>query len=256
MRRVVSLLFLVVLLVIVPLTYAQAVSDVSLGVATYIPLSDKTVPDGAIVSSSNAGFHLSTREYDPFMYGVVTKNPAVSFGESTDSSKYPVTASGQTYVLVSTANGSIKKGDLITSSKTPGVGEKATKSGFVIGSSLADFSSATPQQKLIPVAMSVHFYTAKTSPLSQLSDIFNFSTLAAADEPLAFFKYVVSALIIILSFVLAVFTFGRIASGGIEAIGRNPLAARMIQLGIIFNVIVTIAIVAGGVLVALFILRL
>jgi len=48
--------------------------------------------------------------------------------------------------------------------------------------------------------------------------------------------------------------FGRVAGRGVEALGRNPLAARVIQLGIFLNVFITVAIIAAGILVAILIL--
>jgi hypothetical protein len=52
---------------------------------------------------------------------------------------------------------------------------------------------------------------------------------------------------VILSFVIAVGYFGRISSLGIEALGRNPLAGRMIIFSIVLHVILALAIVGVGV---------
>src|SRR3989338_6750630 len=46
-----------------------------------------------------------------------------------------------------------------------------------------------------------------------------------------------------------------VSTGTVGALGRNPLAGRMIQLGIIFNVGITIAIIGAGILIAFFIIR-
>ncbi|MGI5826506.1 MAG: hypothetical protein ACOX50_03780 [Patescibacteria group bacterium] len=86
-------------------------------------------------------------------------------------------------------------------------------------------------------------------------DILKLSSLATYEEPRTVFKYVMAALVVVLSFVLGFLSFGRVASRGIEALGRNLLAGKMIQFGIIVNVAITIAIVASGLGVALFILR-
>ncbi len=235
-------------------SYAQ---DVSFGVATFIPIAGKIINNGAIVSSTNKGFALSDRPYDPLMFGVVTLNPAVSFGGNGSKTKYPVLSTGEVYVIVSTENGPIKKGDPITSSTVPGVGMKAAKSGYVVGNAQADYNA--PSSKLtglVPLSINIHFYATKSGIGNSILDVFNFSLLAASDEPLTVFKYVIAVLVVVLSFVLGFLSFGKTASNGIEALGRNPLAAKMIQLGIIFNVIITVAIVSGGVVIALFILRL
>lgn len=235
------------------ISFAQ---DLSLGVATYIPITQKVV-NGAIISTSSNGFKLSDRSYDPLVFGVVSDNPAVSFGERTTGTTYPVISTGQAFVLVNGEGGNLKKGDLLTTSSKPGIGMKATKTGYIIGSTLVDTSFASSkEQKLIPISLNIHFFTTKNTLPSRLSDIFNFSLIAASDEPLTVFKYVIALVIIVLSFVLGLLSFGKIATNGIEALGRNPLASRMIELGIAFNVIITVSIIGAGILMALFIIRL
>lgn len=254
--RVLRLIIFLLILLIIPFHHCFAQNNVSLGVATYVPISDKVVQNGSIVSASSTGFNLSTKTYDPLMFGVVTENPAVSFGEGNEVAKYPVISSGQAYVLVNGENGNIKRGDLITSSTTPGVGMKAVKSGYIVGTSLADGVFTTKKEsKLLPLSLNVNFYSTKKTAIGNITDIFNFSLLAASDEPIAVFKYIVAFMIIILSFVLGMLSFGKIATNGIEALGRNPLAARMIEVGIIFNVFITIAIIGAGIVMALFIIR-
>jgi F0F1-type ATP synthase membrane subunit c/vacuolar-type H+-ATPase subunit K len=62
--------------------------------------------------------------------------------------------------------------------------------------------------------------------------------------------------VVILSFILGFISFGRIANTGVEALGRNPLAGKMIQFGIFLNVLITISIVIAGFALAYFVLRL
>ena len=231
--------------------------NLSLGVATYVTVSGKSIQNGSIVSASGSGFKLSNRTYDPLVFGIVTLNPAVSFGQGVGSTTYPVISAGQAFILIDGEGGAIHSGDLLTTSSTPGVGMRASQTGYIIGSSLIDATFAkSSDKKLIPISLNIHFYTTKASLPSRLTDLFNFSLIAASDEPLAVFKYVVALVIIVLSFVLGLFSFGKIATNGIEALGRNPLAGKMIELGIIFNVIITIAIIAAGIVMALFIIRL
>lgn len=243
-------------LFLTPLKWVAA-QDVSFGVATYVPINKEGIANGSIISTTNTGFTLSTREYDPLVFGVVAGNPAVSFGGSEEEIQYPLISTGQVYVLLSGKAGAIKRGDLITTSGIPGVGMKALNSGFIIGTALVDYTPANEDEtKLIPISLNILYYSYKSNTSNSLTDVFNFSLLAASDEPLTVFKYVVAVLVIIMSFLLGVFSFGKIAAKGIEALGRNPLAAKMIEVGIVFNVVVTIAIIAAGIVVALFILRL
>jgi hypothetical protein len=239
--------------------------DISFGISSNLPVLDNNVQDGAIVVTSSQGFFLSTKEYDTGIVGVATLNPAVSINiedESTNtdntSPRYPVVSSGNAVVQVTTANGSIKKGDLITSSSTKGVGMKATKTGYVLGSALEDYLAEDKNAvKKINVALNIHYYNSKASNTSsQLSDIFKLSAIATTEEPLTVFKYIMAAVVLVLSFVFGFMSFGRAARSGIEALGRNPLAGKLIQVGIVINTVITVAIVAAGVLISLFILRL
>lgn len=256
-----KILIIAVSLLLIFLTGAvfrvQAATFTTSGIANYLPISDSNVQDGDIVSFSPQGYRLSHIPYDPLIVGVVTDHPAISLETNGPKKSYPVISSGQVDVLVSDANGAIKKGDAITTSSAPGVGMRATKSGFVIGAALKDFSPATPHaQGKIPVTLDSHYLAVKGSINSSLFDILNLSTLATYEEPLQVFRYVIAAAVLLLSFVFGFFIFSRGVNKGIEALGRNPLAGRMIQLGIIFNTIITVVIVGAGIFIAYLVLRL
>lgn len=240
--------------------------QISFGISSNIPILDTNVQDGTIVVTSTQGFFISSAQYDTGIVGVTALSPAISInvtepelpseGEQSVK-KYPVIASGNALVLVSTVNGPIRKGDLITTSSKKGIGMKATKSGYVLGSALEDFESDDQNTvKKINVSINIHYYASKASRTdSRLADIFKLSALATVEEPISVFKYIMSAIVVITSFILGFMSFGRVAKSGIEALGRNPLASKSIQLGIIINTVITIAIIATGLLIALFILR-
>ena len=145
---------------------------------------------------------------------------------------------------------------MLRTSTTPGVAVRADKSGFVVGTSLQDYSNKNKiESTLINAEINIHFAPSPSTVGSSLSDIFNLSALASYEQPLIVFKYVVAAIITLLSLALGFFYFGRIASRGIEALGRNPLASKSIQFGIVMNVIITCVIIGVGILVSLFIVR-
>jgi F0F1-type ATP synthase membrane subunit c/vacuolar-type H+-ATPase subunit K len=70
------------------------------------------------------------------------------------------------------------------------------------------------------------------------------------------FKYFIAALIVFASFFFGFYIFGRVAGKGVEALGRNPLASKMIEMGIVMNVVITVVIILSGLGLALVILRL
>lgn len=227
----------------------------SLGIATYVPITGKNISTGKIVSFTNNGYHLTTIAYDPLIVGVVTQNPAVAIVEK-GAGNFPIVSSGNAYVLVSGQNGSIKKGDLVTSSTVPGIGAKATHSGYVIGTALIGFTPKSPTDVAqIPVSLNIHYFATSATVSSNLLDVLHISEAATYEQPLTVFKYVVAALVLVVSVAFGFWFFGQTANRGIEAIGRNPLASKIIQLGILLNVIITVSIVAAGIAVAFFVLR-
>ena len=84
---------------------------------------------------------------------------------------------------------------------------------------------------------------------------FTLSNVAAKNDPSAAFKNIIAAIVIMFSILFTFFTVGRTARKGIEAFGRNPLAAKLISLGLVFNIAIAVAILGVGLVVAVFILR-
>lgn len=235
----------------------QVMGEATLGLAKLIHVNAKDIPDGSIVSSSNKGPNLSTMPYDPQVLGVVSRTAAIILNSGAGSDAVPVIDNGQVYVRVANKNGAIKKGDLLTTSTIPGVAVKADKDGYVLGSALEDYPENNPQTVgEIAMELNLHYFNSKPTMLGTLTDILKLAVLPTKDSPTALFKYIVAATVAIVSFVLTFMTFGRTASKGVEALGRNPSASGLIHLGIILNISISIAITLVGLIVAFLILRL
>lgn len=230
----------------------------TLGLARYIVTQEKNLKDGSVVSTSKQGAILSQTAYDPQVLGVVSRDAAIILStQDTNNNVVPVISTGTVYMLVSTQQGAIKKGDLITSSTIPGVGVKAVKDGYVLGTALEDDSNPDPKQvDKIAVDLELHYFNSKPSFAGSLSDIFKIALLPTKDSPAPIFKYFIAAFVVLGSFILGFLSFGRTAAKGVEALGRNPAASSVIHLGIIFNVGIVIVIVLSGLAVAFLILRL
>jgi len=84
---------------------------------------------------------------------VIGENPILVFGKETTTT-LPIVSYGKTLVRVTNQNGEIKKGDFITSSNRPGVGQKATEPGFVVGRALEDFNE---DEGIIPVFVNIQY---------------------------------------------------------------------------------------------------
>lgn len=247
MRNLSALLIAIFFVCIfIPTTFAQA-PDLGTAVATYVQISEGTVQNGNIISSAENGFKLSDVPYDSVMAGIVVENPAVSINTVGSDKTYPIVSTGQALVIVTTSNGEIQVGDPITSSETPGIGQKATNPGYVIGTAQEGYSESDPT-KIGSILVTLNTKYAYPNPNNRPSiwDIFNITTQASYQQPSVFIKYAIAAVVIIISFAVGFLSFGRIASNGIAALGRNPLASRTIQVGIVFNVLITLAIIFAG----------
>lgn len=223
------------------------------GTGTNVLLSDKNTPDGSIISATDKGYVLSRKEYDSGIYGVISKTPGVAFEDSSEGTSRFVIYSGQSLVLVSTANGNIKINDQITSSTTPGVGVKATTNGYVLGTALENYAEKTNGRILINVAP--HFNgSAGTTVRNNLFDVLKNARDSAYLSPIEALRYVIAAIIALISFVLGFMYFGRVAQRGVEAVGRNPLAGKFIEFSVILNILLTVLIIMVGLGIAYLIL--
>ncbi len=106
---------------------------------------DASIEPGDVVcldSSMRAGVKKCANKYDSGAMGIITTNPGLVIGdvEDPDAKAAPVVLAGRTPVKVSTENGPIATGDLLTPSSKPGVAMKATKAGQIIGQAMGPFS--------------------------------------------------------------------------------------------------------------------
>jgi hypothetical protein len=229
-------------------------TDLSNGTAIGVTVAEK-VEDGDIISATPEGYKRTASPYDPQVFGVVTKKPALYLSDTTSPNDVPVMSIGQVRVKVSTQNGNIKRGDFITSSSVPGVGQKATNNGFVLGTAEADYSSNDPKKVvLLHVTLHPHFAKLTNDITRNVFESFNLGFDAARQTPLGFVRYVVAGTITLLSFFFGFRFFARSSNRGVEAIGRNPLAKQAILLSVLINSMVTIAIMFFGVAIAYLIL--
>lgn len=217
------------------------------------------IQEGMIISHNNGQFKPSIETYDKNIFGVVVFEPAVEFVRDPSADNYPVVRSGIVRVQVSGANGPIAVGDRITTSEAPGVGMKATKSGFSLGIAQSAFAGTTAEQTAtILVGIDIQFTFAEDSPVSEtissrLLDIIKLNAIATLESPTTVMRYSLAVVTILGSLAVSFVTFSKTAQKGIEAIGRNPLAKDAISSSILLNVGISFIIISAGVLVAYFI---
>ena len=234
--------------------YIYAQND-SLGVAIPTEVASENVESGNILCLKQGGVFLCEEDYDPSMMGVVTSSPSMAFRHQDDENLPLVLKTGNTLVKVTSVNGNIEVGDLITTSVTPGVGQKASLNGFVLGEALEPYSADdTTQVGDIYIALNIHPVASYVGSPSNIIGSLRQALSVPVISPVATFRYLLAFLIALIAFALGFYYFGRVIKSGIEAIGRNPLARREIQVAVLVNIIVTIVIVSAGLGVALIIL--
>lgn len=232
-------------------------AETSSGVAISIPIADKKAKDGSILSSTPKGYMMSTIPYDSSTYGVLVDNPAlfVEHAQSSDPKLKPVMTSGKAYVLVATLNGTIKANDFITTSRIPGIGQKASINGFIVGTALESYTNKDPK-KIGKILVSIDpryngsFLSIRTDILQAIKE----AKGAPLVSPFSSIRLILAIIVVIISFVLGFIYFGRVTRTGIEAMGRNPLAGRMIELSLVFHLSLTVVIIASGLGIAYLIL--
>ena len=228
----------------------------STGVAVSIHLKDdQNVENGDIICSYEDGFSKCKTEYDSAMYGVVSSRSAVSIEDTELENAVLVVTNGIAEVRVTSAGGNIEEGDNITSSDDEGLGKKADRNGFVLGSAIEAYSSDdTEEISKIQVALNIHPAAGLTAPGSNLLRYIREGLTVPVIEPLESLRYLLAVLMVLISFTLGMIYFGRSSKSGIEAIGRNPLAKRVIQFTVVLNIVLTIVIVLVGLGIAYLIL--
>ena len=227
------------------------------GLAYPIEITEELNVNGLVLCSNLESFAVCDKPYDPSVYGIVTTEPSVALemeGDEAEDTSLVIT-SGIAKVRVSTTNGNIQKGDFITTSEISGVAQKADRNGYVVGNALEAYSSENFQEVgIILVAINIHPAAGLSGAQSDLLAVLRQGVRAPIFDPLDSLRYFLAALIVLMSFGLGFVYFGRVGKTGVEAIGRNPLASKMIQMSIVIHVVVTIVIILVGLFLAYLIL--
>lgn len=227
------------------------------GLVSSFQISDPKAVNGDILSMSNQGLVRSTTDYDMRVFGVLTATAEVVL-RSSDPTFKPVVQTGTVLVNVTNVNGAIKQGDYVTTSaKNPGKGQKATISGYVLGTAMEDLNGASGQISVTVNPTYAEISNART--LSRLLDYFTaglFKNISDQGQFPVVMRYIIAGLIMLISIVISFFTFSRSVPKAIEAIGRNPLARGSIMLSLAMSIGLVIATLAIGLIASVVILKL
>lgn len=136
MNKIKTAIFIAGVFTMVPGTVLAQVGSSGIAETVEMETNALEMGDGTIVCSGEKGAILCNQPYAVNMMGVYVLNPAVELENTTMVNGRAVLSSGMANVRVNSGNGSIKKGDFITSSSISGVGQLADKSGNVLGVAL------------------------------------------------------------------------------------------------------------------------
>ncbi|MBA3679030.1 hypothetical protein H0W80_02475 [Candidatus Saccharibacteria bacterium] len=138
----------------------------------------------------NAGVKKSSGAYDSQTIGVISTQPGLIIGDNTQggSGTALVALAGRVPVKVSLENGTIKPGDALTPSSTPGVAMKATKAGAIIGQSLGTYDGNGPNYVLVFIKNSHANGTKITDVLEGVTTSNTDAQQTLAQKALAYFS--------------------------------------------------------------------
>lgn len=224
------------------------------GFANYLKIEGDGAHGSIIVAKENK-YLLATEAYDPELYGVIITEPALAFENADTTGMVAVVKDGKAQVRVNMQGGAIKEGDYITSSTTPGVGQRGDQAGFVIGTAMTAWEGGPDDEGLIYLTVTPKYNTGVAT--GKGVNLFkNIKTAASSPflSPLTSLRYLLAVVVTAVSFGLGFLYFGKFGKSGIEALGRNPLAAKTIYAGIALNVTLSILIAIAGLFLAYLIL--
>lgn len=243
-------LFVLSIFLMAPFVFAQlgaidpddVIFNGTIGTPVSIQDIDADIKTGDIVSLIDGRYALSREAYDPGIAGVVVNDPALVVGNTQNARSYVIVSSGVVPVRVSSVNGPIAAGDFITTSLIPGIGSRADRFGIVIGTALEDYIESDPARiGTIAVNFSIGTYSILTN---------------IAENPRVALRYVLAFIVAAMSIIAGFVYFGKVARTGVESLGRNPLAARLIYTGVLFHLLITLVIMSMGVFIAYLIVAL
>lgn len=219
----------------------------------------ENVEEGHIVSSNSDTYILSDKPYSDGVAGVVNNNPEIAIFEKDKENPTYIAVTGNVPVKVSAKNGKITAGDYITTSEVPGVGMKATQSGYIIGEALESFAPENSEsQGLISVNLDIKNVFISSEPSKGFLGLFRKDPTGilnsmGINNPT---RYILATVITIISFTIGMSAYIRVALSGMHAIETHPKAHEFVETETKTAVIVSSVIILSGLLLSYLILTL
>ncbi len=248
---------------------AASASLISQGYAVSSP-----VPTGALVSivpAKPGTAEISTLKNQDKLFGVAVVSSSALLSISGGSGEIQVATSGLAPVLVSTENGSIKRGDHLGVSTIAGVAKKAEPNTRSIGTASDDFdgsSTGSQKRKLdtgsgskevsvgqIPVDIAVGNYEPNGPATGSIVPTWLQSvTNTVAGKPVSPIRAIIATTILIAAIIsVSVLMYGAVRTS-IISIGRNPLAKKSVFQGLAQVLVIVVVILGTSAIVSYFVI--
>lgn len=268
MHKISSLIALAIVIVSPSLLAASLTQDFS---------TKQQLVNGAIVSLTGDAKTVEQASSDNLnnMYGVVVSKGDLSFQSIGQTGMVSVANSGIVDTVVSNNAGDIKSGDPITVEDVAGVGEKATRSGKIIGIAQANFDGGTQGAKqfplnqsgasktisvgTIPVKLQVSEYVepnaAKANSKTNRNVVLQLAD-ALAGKQVKPYSLIIAALMVLIGIFISTFLITSSSYASMISIGRNPLSERKIIRSLIRMIFIAVIVFVTGLLLAYSVLKL
>ena len=245
---------------------------VSAQVGQGISYDAEGVMPGSIISRNprTGLFYLSREEGDPNMFGVIVENPIINI-RPTEDSDISVLRTGTARVNVVFTGESIEVGDYVTTFGYEGLGMLAgDRHQYIVGVALESFVEGSAEMEvddgeggvlsvgkvLVDLQMGAREIEEEIPPLDEDgrdgSETFFGDHLEHYLAMIA--RYVMSASVAVGALYFSYHFFKVNVSGGLSALGRNPMARQPIQKMMFFNMFLVILVSVGGLLLSALIL--
>ena len=224
----------------------SAASAISQGFQT----NNTEIVPGSLLSLTSAQGGVVEPSTSSNVAGLVGVASTKSLIELSGSGKnIQVVVSGLTQALVSNINGDIHTGDKITTSPFAGIGMKATSPTEIVGTAQANLSSVKTVRENVtdkkgkkqnitvgdmPIEVSIAYFSANQNGSSIFVPAFLQSIAnSVAGSQVSPLRVLTSALVLVLGFTTVCVILYTSIRTSITAIGRNPLANRVVRKGLV-----------------------
>lgn len=230
-------------------------AEMAKGISSSILNITEEVKNGYIIAHKGGSYSPTKEPFDNDVVGVIVESSSLSLVDTTNPNAKLVMQAGEAQVLVTNKEGDIKRGDYITSSSIPGVGQKASKNGFVVGRALEDLVvSPENDTGLVWSVVEPKYAYINNTMKTNLLEALRSGSLSPLLNPVESLRYILAALIVAATFIIGFSTFGKSSSHTIEALGRNPLAQGSIKTAMVFNMLLAFGVMLIGLALAYLIL--